>query len=240
VSGIIMFSRFAGHSDSPQCPAILCFHDLPDTRPLLHVRQLSHFCICRTLDLSSVSGNCPISASAGHSGYPLCPAIPGFHNLLVTPTLRNVRQYYVFTICRSTRLSAMSCNTMLSRSAGHSTSPPCPALLCFHDLPDTRPLLRVRQLSHFRICRTRDLSSMSGNCPISAFADHSGSPPCSAILCFHYLPDTPASRHARQYYVFTIRRTLDLSAMSENTIFSQSAGHSDIKDVIKKLLTLLG
>jgi len=118
-----------------------------------------------------VSGNIKLSRSAGYPGCLQCPAILCFHDLPDTPALRNVRQYYAFTICRAPWLFAMSGNTKF-----------------------------------FMICRALRLSVMSGNIMLSRFAGHRGSPQCPAIPSFYDLPDTLAFRNVRQHQVFTICR----------------------------------
>ena len=140
--------------------------------PSWHIRQLSHFRICRTLGLSSMSGNYPISASAGHSASLPCPAIIPLPQLPDARPLLHIRQLSLFRSCRTLGLSSVSGNYPISAPAGHSASPPCPAIIPFPHLPDTRPLLHIRQLSRFRICRTPCLPGISGNYPIYAAAGH--------------------------------------------------------------------
>jgi len=137
MSGNTMISRSADQLGAP---------------PLRNVRQYYAFTICRSLRPSAVSGNIMFLRSAGHSTSSPWPVIVPFPHLPDTPAIRYVRKYYAFTICRTLDLSSMSCNIMLSRFAGHSGSPQCPAILCFHDLPVTPPLRHVRQYYIFTIC----------------------------------------------------------------------------------------
>jgi len=117
--GNSMISRFAGHSNCPQCPEIPWFHGLPDTPVLRNARQFHGFTVCRTLRLPAMPGNSMISCFAGHSGCPQCPAIPWFYGLPDTPGARNARQSHGFTDCRTLRLPAMPGNPMVLRIAGH-------------------------------------------------------------------------------------------------------------------------
>jgi len=203
--------------------------------PSWHIRQLSHFRICRTLGLSSMSGNYPISASAGHSASLPCPAIIPLPQLPDARPLLHIRQLSLFRSCRTLGLSSVSDNYPFSAVAGHHAFLAYPAIIPLPQLPDIMPSWHVRQLSHLSSRRTLDLSSVSGNYPISAPAGHSASPPCPAIIPFPHLPDTRPLLHIRQLSRFRICRTPCLPGISGNYPIYAAAGHLTILNSLEML-----